>query len=62
MNGICESCNLHPVTNLIYFDDNGPTFAVCRHCAEASTGFYGTVVDLDEHGQVMIALPGGDAA
>lgn len=55
-NGFCESCQLRPVTNLIYFDDDGPTFAVCPRCAEASTGYYGKVLELPE------SPLGGDAA
>lgn len=55
---ICESCRSKVATHLVYFYDDGPTFAVCDPCATASTGFYGRVVSMDSDQPPS----GGDAA
>lgn len=50
----CESCGRREVKNLIYFNDGGPTFAVCGSCA-VTAGHNGcSVLELD--GQYLLEL------
>lgn len=58
----CESCGRWGVTRLIYFNDLGPTTAVCTGCALEAGERGCTVMELTADGQVIVAMPGGDAA
>lgn len=47
MTDSCESCGQRQVDKLIYFNDGGATFAVCRSCAHAAEGSGCSIMELD---------------